>query len=70
MPYFVELEVYHYFLEAKAAEHSSRMVTMKNASENAGEIVSELNLNYNKARQTQITNQIAEIASAGMAMAD
>ena len=70
MPYFVELEVYHYFLEAKAAEHSSRMVTMKNASENANEIVSELNLNYNKARQNQITSQIAEIASAGMAMAD
>ena len=70
LPYFVELVVYHYFLEAKAAEHSSRMITMKNASENANEIVSELNLNYNKARQNQITSQIAEIAAASMAMAD
>lgn len=70
LPYFVELEIYHYFLEAKAAEHSSRMITMKNASENANEIVSELNLNYNKARQNQITSQIAEIATASMAMAD
>jgi F-type H+-transporting ATPase subunit gamma len=66
LPYFVELEVYHYILEARAAEHSARMVAMKNASDNAKEIVSDLTLLYNKARQNQITNQIAEVATASL----
>lgn len=68
LPYFMELLVYHYLLEAKAAEHSARMVAMKNASDNANDIVKELNLSYNKARQMQITNQIAELAAASLAM--
>lgn len=66
LPYFLELVIYHYLLEAKAAEHSARMVAMKNASENAQDIVSELSLSYNKARQAQITAQIAEVAVASM----
>jgi F-type H+-transporting ATPase subunit gamma len=68
LPYFVELIIYHYLLEAKAAEHSARMVAMKNASENAHDIVEELSLSYNKARQAQITAQIAEVASARLAL--
>ena len=68
LPYFVELEIYHYLLEAQAAEHSARMVAMKNASDNAGEIVQELTLTYNKVRQAQITAQIAEVATANLAM--
>ncbi len=68
LPYFVELIIYHYLLEAKAAEHSARLVAMKNASENAEEIVKELELSYHKARQLQITNQIADLATATLAI--
>jgi F-type H+-transporting ATPase subunit gamma len=68
LPYFIELEIYHFILEAKAAEHSARMVAMKNATDNATQIVAELNLIYNKARQEQITNQIADIATASLAI--
>ncbi len=68
LPYFIELEIYHYLLEAKAAEHSARMVAMKNATDNASQIVTELNLIYNKARQEQITNQIADLATASLAI--
>ncbi len=68
LPYFIELEVYHYLLEAKAAEHSARMVAMKNASENAEEILNELTMEFNKARQAQITTQIAEVATAALSI--
>jgi len=68
LPYFIELIIYYYLLEAKAAEHSARMVAMKNASDNAGEILRELNLSYNKARQIQITSQLADLTTAMLAM--
>ncbi|MEG0837400.1 MAG: ATP synthase F1 subunit gamma [Akkermansia sp.] len=55
-------------LEARASEHSSRMVSMKAASENAQTIIGELTLEYNKARQTQITNELLEITTAMRAM--
>jgi len=66
LPYFLELVIFHYLLEARAAEQSARMVAMKNASENATDIVDDLTLSYNKVRQAQITAQIAEVATAAL----
>ncbi len=59
-------QVFQMILESVASEQSSRMVAMKNASEAAGEMIDDLTLVYNKARQASITKEISEI-SAGMA---
>ncbi|HVM90878.1 MAG TPA: ATP synthase F1 subunit gamma [Verrucomicrobiae bacterium] len=56
------------FFELKASEYSSRMVAMKHASEAAGDMIKALTLEYNKARQAAITQQLAELAGAGAAM--
>lgn len=64
LPYFLELQVYHMLLESTASEHSARMVAMKNASENAQDLVGQLKLVYNKARQQQITTEISDIVTA------
>ena len=66
LPYYLENAVFHAFLEAKASEHSARMVTMKNASENANELVGELKLLFNKSRQASITNELLDITTAVM----
>lgn len=63
LPRYIEVQLYQAMLEAIASEHSARMVAMRNASENAKELVGELSLAYNKARQTQITNEVSEIAA-------
>ena len=55
-------------LEARASEHSSRMVAMKSATDNANEIVKHLTLQYNKVRQAAITNELLEIATAQRAL--
>lgn len=55
-------------LEGKASEQSARMVAMKSATENAKTLIGELTLEYNKARQTQITNELLEITTAMKAM--
>lgn len=68
LPFYLENTIYHSFLEAKASEHSARMVAMKNASENAGELVDELKLVYNKTRQQEITTELLDIISATMAL--
>ena len=60
------MQIYQMFLESNASEQSSRMVAMKNASEAAGEMIGDLTLVFNKARQSNITREISEI-SAGMA---
>jgi len=62
----VEVQRYQMFLESDASEQSSRMVAMKNASEASGEMIDDLTLVFNKARQSNITREISEI-SAGMA---
>jgi len=62
----IRMQVYQMFLESNASEQSSRMVAMKNASEAAGEMIDDLTLVFNKARQSNITREISEI-SAGMA---
>ncbi len=64
IPQLIEFEVHQAVLEANASEHSARMMAMKNASQNAKEIIEKLTLNYNKVRQNQITSEISEISSA------
>jgi F-type H+-transporting ATPase subunit gamma len=60
------MRVYQMILESSASEHSARMIAMKNASDAAGEMIDDLTLAFNKARQANITQEISEI-SAGMA---
>ncbi len=60
------MQIYQMLLESNASEQSSRMVAMKNASEASGEMIDDLTLIFNKARQSNITREISEI-SAGMA---
>ena len=64
----VEEQIYQALLETKASEHSARMVAMKNATDNAKDLVEDLQLNYNQTRQDAITREILEIASASAAM--
>lgn len=66
VPRLGEAQLYQALIESNASEHSSRMLAMKNATESAGEMLDELLLQYNRARQAGITNEIAEI-SAGTA---
>jgi F-type H+-transporting ATPase subunit gamma len=68
LPFYVENTVYQSFLEAEASEHSARMVAMKNASENAGELVDELRLLFNKSRQQAITNELLDITTATLTL--
>ena len=66
VPRLGELQLFQALLESNASEHSSRMVAMKNATDAAGEMLDDLTLQFNRARQAAITQEIAEI-SAGMA---
>ena len=59
------MQIYQMFLESNASEQSSRMIAMKNASDASGEMIDDLTLMFNKARQANITREISEI-SAGM----
>ncbi len=67
LPRYVEIQLYQAILEAIASEHSARMVAMRNATDNAKELVDDLDLSLNKARQAQITNEVAEIAAGANA---
>ena len=64
LPHYIHLELFEKILESRASEHSARMVAMKNATDNAKQFVKDLSLEYNKARQAAITNEILEISSA------
>ena len=64
IPQLVEYLIYQCVLESNASEHSARMTAMRNASDNARDRVVELTLDYNKARQQQITSEVCEISSA------
>lgn len=68
LPFYVELLIYHLILEGIASEHSARMVAMKNATDNASEMLEELSLIYNQARQAAITKEVSEIATARISM--
>jgi F-type H+-transporting ATPase subunit gamma len=65
---YIESQVYQAVVENIACEQSARMVAMKNATDNAGEIIDELRLIYNKARQASITQEIAEIVGGAAAI--
>jgi F-type H+-transporting ATPase subunit gamma len=68
LPLYVNYQLYQMMLEARASEHSSRMVAMKSATDNAKGIVKDLTLEYNKARQAAITSELLEITTAQMAL--
>lgn len=63
LPMLIDSMFYDMLIEAKASEHSSRMIAMKNAKDNANKFASKLTLAYNKARQASITKEITEIVS-------
>lgn len=65
---YIETQVYQAVVENNASEQAARMVAMKNATDNAGELISELQLVYNKARQASITREIAEITAGAEAL--
>jgi F-type H+-transporting ATPase subunit gamma len=67
LPGLLTAVLYQTLLESAASEHSSRMVAMKGATENAGNLLDDLKLSYNKARQEAITREISEIAAGGEA---
>jgi F-type H+-transporting ATPase subunit gamma len=69
LPRFVELQVYQALLESLASEHSARMVAMRNATENANELLDDLTLTYNRARQEAITTEMLDIAGGAEALA-
>src|SRR5438045_4649155 len=68
LPHYLNFQVYQILLEAKASEHSARMVAMKNATDNANQLIKDLTLEYNKLRQANITKELLEITTAQMAM--
>lgn len=61
IPVLFNIQIFHSVLEANASEHSARMIAMKNASDNAGEISRSLKLHFNKVRQAAITREVSEI---------
>ena len=68
LPYYVQYQVFQMILDARASEHSARMVAMKNATDNANPFIKDLTLEYNKMRQASITTELLEIATAQMAL--
>ncbi len=68
LPHYLNFKVYQILLEAKASEHSARMIAMKNATDNATELIKELTIKYNKVRQAAITTELLEISTAQMGM--
>ncbi|OGY25145.1 MAG: ATP synthase F1 subunit gamma [Candidatus Woykebacteria bacterium RIFCSPHIGHO2_01_FULL_39_12] len=68
LPQYILMELYQILLEEKASEHSARMIAMKNATENALELVDDLTLTYNGIRQEAITKEILDISTAATAL--
>lgn len=68
LPYYIQYQVFQMILDARASEHSARMVAMKNATDNANQFIKDLSLEYNKMRQAGITTELLEIATAQMAL--
>jgi F-type H+-transporting ATPase subunit gamma len=65
---YIESQVYQAVVENNACEQAARMLAMKNASDNAGDLIEELGLVYNKARQAAITQELSEIAGGAAAV--
>lgn len=68
LPHYVHYQVYQMILDARASEHSARMVAMKGATDNAKQLIKDLTLEYNKVRQASITTELLEITTAQMAL--
>ena len=68
LPYYIQYQIFQMILDARASEHSARMVAMKNATDNAHQFIKDLTLEYNKMRQASITTELLEIATAQMAL--
>jgi len=68
IPLHLNVQIWKYLLESFASEQAARMVAMENATDNAGEMIKELNLKYNNARQAAITTEILEIVSGAEAL--
>jgi len=68
LPRIIESQIYQAVLESDASEHSARMVMMKNATEAAGDLISDLTLTYNQLRQGKITTELAEITAGKIAL--
>lgn len=68
--YLLTSQIYHSLMDGAAAEQSSRMQAMENASKNAGEMIDSLTLQYNRARQSRITTELIEIISGASALED
>ena len=68
LPRFVEMQIYHAILESIASEQSARMVAMRNATDNANELIQDLTLLYNKTRQEVITNELLDIIGGAAAL--
>ncbi len=68
MPRFTELQLYQALLESQASEYAAQMVAMRNASDNAAQLVEGLTLEYNKARQSAITAEILDIVGGTEAL--
>jgi F-type H+-transporting ATPase subunit gamma len=68
LPHSINFRIHQILFEARASEHSSRMVAMKNATDNAKQLIKDLTLEYNKLRQSNITKELLEIATAQMAV--
>lgn len=70
LPRYVETQIYQAILESIASFYSAQMVAMRNATRNAKDLVRDLTLSYNKARQASITKEVAEISSGAAALAE
>jgi F-type H+-transporting ATPase subunit gamma len=70
LPRLIEIQLFQALLESNASEHSARMVAMRQATDAASDLVSELTLFFNKARQASITSEIAEISAGANALAN
>jgi F-type H+-transporting ATPase subunit gamma len=68
LPHYVAFQLFQMALNARASEHSARMVAMKNATDNAKQLVNDLTLEYNKVRQANITTELLEITTAQLAV--
>lgn len=68
VPYQVEMSFYQIVTEASASEHSARMVAMKSASDNAKDLIGNLTLDYNQARQSAVTSELLDATTARMAI--
>ena len=68
LPHYVHFQVFQMVLDARASEHSARLVARKNATDNAKQLIKDLTLEYNKVRQAAITTELLEITTAQMAL--